>query len=176
MFVFDENEWDISFITVYYCSIRVISFIFYMARIFWWNITRLNGIEIFKRFCPIQKNRPGIGKKYITLMLDTNNFKSAASILKIFFLLWSQNYLNEEVNCTEPSPSVRVTRQHHTDIKVPRPNVLTTIHLMTLDQIVSFPNSLDKCKLMRPFFEHLKECDQSVTKFMTMIAINLVTL
>jgi hypothetical protein len=31
MFAFDKNEWDISIITLYYCSVPVISFIFYIT-------------------------------------------------------------------------------------------------------------------------------------------------
>ncbi len=46
MFVFNQNEQDISFITIYYPSILVISFIFYMTKLFPGQ-DEINSSEIF---------------------------------------------------------------------------------------------------------------------------------
>ena len=57
MFVFNDNEQDILFITIYYHSVPLIKFIF--------NKDNINCIKIFFKSCS-QKNLTGIDLKRIT--------------------------------------------------------------------------------------------------------------
>jgi hypothetical protein len=69
LYAFKENEWDISLIGINYYSVLVLSFIFYMIRIFWQNGMRLNGKNIFYKSQPVLKNGMTIDKNSISLML-----------------------------------------------------------------------------------------------------------
>jgi len=53
MLVCNENEKDISVITGHYYSVLIISFIFSMTGIFYWDEMRFKGTKIFKNSCPV---------------------------------------------------------------------------------------------------------------------------
>ncbi len=69
MFVFNENNRDIQFVTIYRCSIPVVSFIFYMIGIFMTEQDEIYCCQIFKKSRSVQKNRTRIGKKSSRLCL-----------------------------------------------------------------------------------------------------------
>ncbi len=47
-----------------------------------------------------------------------NKFRLAPIMIKILFTFYKSSYLNEEVNCTEPSPLVSIPWQMHNLTKI----------------------------------------------------------
>jgi hypothetical protein len=68
MFVFNDNEQGILFITIYYQSVPVMAFIYNTTVIFLWGLMRFNGI-LLKSY-PVLNNGMGIGKESISLLLN----------------------------------------------------------------------------------------------------------